>query len=726
MPFPSILRGVERLEGVGDRLGRHADPAVAHDQLDLAVEAAHRDFHRAARGHRVAGVEREVRDHLLELAPVGADEAARHDRRRKLDAFAEEAREQALEPGDDFAQVEHLRRQHLPAAEGEQLARERGRSIGRAHDLERVFAARVVVVEACGQELAVAADRGQQIVEVVRDPARKPSDRLELLRVQQLFLQLALVGDIPVVDDHDPLAVLAAPAADRLDPAPGAVAVLQLELDRAGLLARQDRGERRLDVLEVVLVQQRKARPADELLGLPAEYALDRRALVEAGAVGGEDRDHVGCVLDQRPEQLLTAAQEGLGPVPLGHILADRGDPADCARLVVLERAAPRDVAALAGARPDRALEVRPDLALLQLLQEVGPDIGVVVEEVEPVVADDLLAAPAGQLEQEVVRERDGPVRIDPDPDEGDRLERLAMALIRLAQRPLRGELVGDVAEGPDAADDLAPEPLRCRVALDRPAVGQVEDVMGGDLPVLRGDLVHAADELIRVGHAVADAGDDGLAVGGLEQGLRDLPEIRERAVAGGDVVLQVGHEDRVGGRVERRLQQRVRVLTLGFGLLQRGDVERDGPDEGGLVRVVEHDRGVDAQPDQAPVGCAHPVLVAVVLPILERLRDLGLDHPLVFFVHVRAPAVVLDRLGWVAEDALGLLVDVRESLRTEVVLGHDRLDRAEELLEPIVGRLDRRARRCREGVTLSRHRLYTRKIDPSSASVAGRSPNRA
>ena len=150
------------------------------------------------------------------------------------------------------------------------------------------------------------------------DPARKPSDRLELLRVQQLLLQLALVGDIPVVDDDDPLAVLAAAAADRLDPAPGAVAVLQLELDRAGLLARQDRGERRLDVLEVVLVQQRKARPADELLGRPAEHALDRGALVEAGAVGGEDRDHVGRVLDQRPEQLLTAAQERLGPVPLG------------------------------------------------------------------------------------------------------------------------------------------------------------------------------------------------------------------------------------------------------------------------------------------------------------------------------------------------------------------------------------------------------------------------
>ena len=96
-------------------------------------------------------------------------------------------------PFDDVAQLEHLRQDHLAAAEGEQLARERRRASGRAHDLERVLAARVVGVEAGDEELAVAADRGQEVVEVVRDPAGEPSDRLELLRVQQLLLQPALV-----------------------------------------------------------------------------------------------------------------------------------------------------------------------------------------------------------------------------------------------------------------------------------------------------------------------------------------------------------------------------------------------------------------------------------------------------------------------------------------------------------------------------------------------------
>ena len=142
-------------------------------------------------------------------------------------------------------------------------------------------------------------------------------------------------------------------------------------------------------------------------------------------------------------------------------------------------------------------------------------------------------------------------------------------------------------------------EPLRRRVALDRPAVDQLEDVVGGDLQVLGKISVTRRRNSSGSATRVDDAGDDGLTVAGVRARLRDLPELRERAVAGGDAALQVGHEDRVGGRIERRLQQRVRALPLGFGLLQRGDVERDGPDEGGLARVVEHDRGADAQPDR-------------------------------------------------------------------------------------------------------------------------------
>ena len=152
MPFPGSLVVKNGSKMCAIVSGIHADAAVAHGQLDLAVDAAHGELHRAARGHRIAGVEREIRDHLFELAAVGAHAAAGLDRGRQLDVVAEEPREQALELADDLAQIEHLRQEHLMAAEREQLARERGGAIGGAHDLERVLAARVVVVEAGGRE----------------------------------------------------------------------------------------------------------------------------------------------------------------------------------------------------------------------------------------------------------------------------------------------------------------------------------------------------------------------------------------------------------------------------------------------------------------------------------------------------------------------------------------------------------------------------------------------
>ena len=275
------------------------------------------------------------------------------DGRRELDIVAQEPREQPLEPGDDVAEIQDLRLEHLMAAEGEQLARERSGTIGGAHDLQCVRAPRIVVVEAGDEELAVTADRGQQIVEVVGDAAGEPSNRLELLRMQQLLLQQALIGHVSVVDDDDPVAVLPAPATDRLDRAPGSVLVAKPDLDRHRFLAREHRSERLPYRLVVVGVQQRKALRAEDLLGGIAEHALDRRALVEARAVGGEHRDRVGGVLDQRAEQLFAGAQ-----------------------------------------------------------------------------------------------------------------------------RLLCGQLLGDVAEAPHAADDLAAQPLRRRVALDRPAVDQLEDVV--------------------------------------------------------------------------------------------------------------------------------------------------------------------------------------------------------------------------------------------------------
>src|SRR4051812_34581876 len=48
------------------------------------------------------------------------------------------------------------------------------------------------------QEIRVRLDDGEQIVEVVRDPAGEPADRLELLAVAQLLLDVPALSELTV------------------------------------------------------------------------------------------------------------------------------------------------------------------------------------------------------------------------------------------------------------------------------------------------------------------------------------------------------------------------------------------------------------------------------------------------------------------------------------------------------------------------------------------------
>ena len=146
------------------------------------------DRHRAALRHRVARVHGEVDDHLLDLRRVGAHRArARAEHRDELDVLADQPAQHHVHVADRRVQVEDPRLQHLPAAEREQLARERGRAVGRPLDLLGV-PAQLRVGRAADQELAVPGDRREQVVEVVRDAAGEPADRFHLLRLAQLRL----------------------------------------------------------------------------------------------------------------------------------------------------------------------------------------------------------------------------------------------------------------------------------------------------------------------------------------------------------------------------------------------------------------------------------------------------------------------------------------------------------------------------------------------------------
>ena len=75
-------------------------------------------------------------------------------------------------------EVEPLRLQDLAAAEGEELAGQLGRPLAGALDLLDLAPFGIVRVEAGEEQLAVAGDDGDQVVEVVGDAAGELAHRL--------------------------------------------------------------------------------------------------------------------------------------------------------------------------------------------------------------------------------------------------------------------------------------------------------------------------------------------------------------------------------------------------------------------------------------------------------------------------------------------------------------------------------------------------------------------
>jgi hypothetical protein len=106
----------------------------------------------------------------------------RFGRQADLDGVAGGAVQQAVHALDQLRQVDHARVQRLAAREGQQLRRQLLSAFHRVHDAEQALAGALLVAH---HELHVGADDVQDVVEVVRDPARELAHRLELLRALQ-------------------------------------------------------------------------------------------------------------------------------------------------------------------------------------------------------------------------------------------------------------------------------------------------------------------------------------------------------------------------------------------------------------------------------------------------------------------------------------------------------------------------------------------------------------
>ena len=117
------------------------------------------------------------------------------------DVLADQPAQQDGQIGHRLAEIEHLRTHGLLARECQQLPHQARRPVGILLDLHDVLERRVGRLVGIQQEIGRHHDGAQQIVEVVRDRAGEPADRLHLLLLVDLVLQRALLGGFDRIDD---------------------------------------------------------------------------------------------------------------------------------------------------------------------------------------------------------------------------------------------------------------------------------------------------------------------------------------------------------------------------------------------------------------------------------------------------------------------------------------------------------------------------------------------
>ncbi len=117
-------------------------------------------------------------------------------------------RSSMLEIRQRLAELDHLRAQRLLAREREQLPHQARGPVGVLPDLHDVLERRIGRLVRVQQEVGRHHDGAEQIVEVVRDAAGEPADRLHLLLLRDLVFERALLGGVERVDDRRLLVAL--------------------------------------------------------------------------------------------------------------------------------------------------------------------------------------------------------------------------------------------------------------------------------------------------------------------------------------------------------------------------------------------------------------------------------------------------------------------------------------------------------------------------------------
>src|SRR6185312_9923535 len=334
-PLADLLGGEEGLENVRQDLVRHALAGVGHREYgigagrELAMAGRHfgiagldRDV--PASGHGVAGVEDEVEKGGLDLIGIGQrGPQLGGELLPDLDMLTHRPMQEIIHADDDLVEVDRLRAELLAAREGQELLRQLlGAARGQRRRGDEAQQPRLVA-ELAFEQLEIAGNHGQHIVEVVRDAAGELTDRFHLLRLAERVLDATPLGGL--AQEADAADHLAAAAVKRREEAV-IIAVAAALGDGVALVV-----ERGLAAVERA-AHRRLADRADEI-GQDVEDALSQDAVdrhpgnaLHAGVpqrdaeLAIKDDDALGAALDEEFREFLLAPERLLGELVRGDV----------------------------------------------------------------------------------------------------------------------------------------------------------------------------------------------------------------------------------------------------------------------------------------------------------------------------------------------------------------------------------------------------------------------
>ncbi len=324
-----ILGGEERLEEMLLHLGAHALAGVGdfEDRPRSALglvrpRRTHHHLHAAATRHRILRVHRQIHHHLLDLHGIRQDVARIGiDAEADVDILADGTAQDALDVGPHRPPRPGAGRQHLLAAECQELTHQHPCPVGGGMHLDEALAAPFVMTRFSEDQLDVAQHRRQQVVEVVGDASRQPAYALQLLCLAELLLEPSPVGDVPQHDGEQAGAIDHHLRGGHLGGELPPPCTLGHDLQDAFAARIRHEGPDRIGAVAAqALGQQTGHRTSDHRCGRMAEDAF-RRAVEElddALLVGGDDGIHRRS--DDAGQAHLAGTQFGLGPSACGHL----------------------------------------------------------------------------------------------------------------------------------------------------------------------------------------------------------------------------------------------------------------------------------------------------------------------------------------------------------------------------------------------------------------------